>query len=292
MVAILVAGCGERMAGTMNGTNDHPATQPAAQILHPFGRRVWLWYPAVILGAVVSWGLLAPFIGMGTAILAILLYLATVTVLIVVGIAVFGIGPFRISAVVICTIPGVWLLFQAETFALTKLLLRFPLPRPMFHNRFDVHERVLLPFWQRPYPLANRVGHWVWTDWNDNVLVLIAAGNTVHAVDPIRTGQNETEFKVGDKGAEKYVAVKRTRDSLVVILPHGEMQSFHLRPDVVRAWEADWRTRPAANLLQEVVALLTPGQDEPWNSFLAGYTEPTPEQRPSTTSGPATPISP
>lgn len=263
--------------------DDSEKRGPAPDVSLPARRGTWVLYPVVVLVAVVLFALAAPSIGMGTVHLLLFLYLGSAIALVAVGIAVFGSQPARAVAVIVFTLPGLCMLFTMETRVLQLYRMRFPPPRPMFHNRSTPDERTLLPFWQTPRHLVDNFGHWSWADWDDNLLVIVATGSLQGGrFGALRTGRHEAQVKVGDDRSDRYVTVKRGRDQLVVILPQGQMQTFALRAGAARTWEQDYERRPP-NLLRGAADLLVPGQEQTWEQFVATYKEPAPTQAPAAT---------
>ena len=150
----------------------------------------------------------------------------------------------------------------------TRLYLRPP-PRPMFHNYFGEHERVLLPYWHMDMSTTDDAGTAMWADDEDNCLVAVL-GAVVDGwhTGPV-TGLRSSRFSVGAREADVSVEVQRTDDTLVVIRPDGEVAEFPLPPGAVRGFPVERVSRRNKDLIADVRALLDEESQARLDSFVS-----------------------
>ena len=194
-----------------------------------------------------------------------------------------GSGLLRIAlsvAVVPATPVALFLLWHLEIATLVLLWHRFPPPRPMFHNDLVDDERTLLPYWYRPMPVTDRLGHWAWADHRDNLLLVVAFGvPETGRGNALGSNRFEYRVKVGPDHQDRYVTLKRATDALVVALPDGSHRSFVLGPGQAKRFHEARVSSNAKNVLREAGELLDPAEKAKLDKFLSGSREPEPQEK-------------
>lgn len=252
----------------------HDSVEPA-----PPGRSLGslLAYGISWVAVAVAFALLAPMLGMGTIHFGILLHFLAVVVLAAQGVRLVGRGLSWQVGVLVATLVAVYVVFAAEVAIMSWYLHRHPPDRPMFHNRFVQDERALLPFWYPPIPRADRYGHWLWSDFEDNALVVVVTGiPRTSRYGSIDAGQDAIRFRVGDDAGDRFVTIERTENVLIVILPDGKVGRFSLSQGLARSFFERASRVASENFLREACDLLDASEKQKCDAFLATYSEPIP----------------
>ena len=204
--------------------------RPARRFQYLLGGLFLLITTATVIFSLLAW--IAPHTGMGQMGPMMLLFLVAWAAFTVILSRAFAPKVWIRASISIVMFFAVYAMFAVAIKIMIARLHAHPPPRPMFHNFFGEHERVLLPFWHEGFPLLDAQGNLMWADYDDNVLVILlnAAPDGSWSGGPI-ADEAETRFPVGVGSQEQWVTVQRTSNSLIVIRQDGSQADFPIPPD-------------------------------------------------------------
>jgi hypothetical protein len=240
----------------------------------PAWRPTWLalliWL--AILFAIV--GLVTPYIGMGNLmILPLIDLVATISVLwfwMVRGSSHVGVLLSKLVLGLPIIFVAFWLLILMEIGAIEMALYRWPPPRPMFANQFRGSETASTPSWRMHRPDRDFTDSWAWCDFADNVILIYARGERDNDSTPWLTeGRKQCDLHLDDEDNGPVVAIARTHDTLIVVLPSGATRNFPMRPGEAEPCYERTRKRRDFKWLTAAGELLEPNDQAALEELLA-----------------------